>query len=157
MSQCIDSGLGGVSYCCVQEAGTLMAGTPFSAPTPVHIPKNSTQLISISSLSPSAHNGRSSSRLRSTNGPVSGAECCLLFKLAFSGSIFGRACAQTHIIAYLRQVVLAGAHPGLPRRNLWMLVGGIWRRRLSVYWCGAGISFGYGENKSGKHFRRHHV
>jgi len=42
------------------------------------IPRNSTQLISISSLSPSADNGRSSSRARSTNGPVSAAACRLL-------------------------------------------------------------------------------
>lgn len=35
------------------------------------VPRNSTQLISISSLFPSADSGRSSSKLRSTNGPVS--------------------------------------------------------------------------------------
>jgi hypothetical protein len=36
-------------------------------------PRNSTQLISTSALSPSADNGTSSRRLRSTKGPVSGA------------------------------------------------------------------------------------
>jgi hypothetical protein len=48
-----------------------------------HIPRNSTQLISISFLSPSADNGRSSSRLRNTNGPASG-RCFLV--IGFSGS-----------------------------------------------------------------------
>lgn len=41
------------------------------------IPKNSTQFISISSLSPSADSGRSSRSVRSTNGPVSAAACRL--------------------------------------------------------------------------------
>jgi hypothetical protein len=49
-----------------------------------HIPRNSTQLISISFLSPSADNGRSSSRLRNTNGPASGR--CFLLVIGFSGS-----------------------------------------------------------------------
>jgi hypothetical protein len=40
--------------------------------TPPHIPRNSTQFISMSFLSPSADNGRSLSRLRSTKGPTSG-------------------------------------------------------------------------------------
>ena len=56
---------------------------------------------------------------------------------------FGGACAL-YIIAYSGQFVLAGAHPSLPRRNLWMLVGRIWRGKLRVHWCGAGIRLGYG-------------
>jgi hypothetical protein len=50
----------------------------------IHIPRNSTQLISISFLSPSADNGRSSRRLRNTNGPASG--LCFLLVIGFSGS-----------------------------------------------------------------------
>lgn len=37
----------------------------------LYVPRNSTQLISMSSLSPSAANGTSSNRLRKTYGPVS--------------------------------------------------------------------------------------
>jgi hypothetical protein len=51
-----------------------------------YIPRNSTQLISISSLSPSADNGRSSSRLRRTNGPISGAGRFLFLDVGSSGS-----------------------------------------------------------------------
>jgi hypothetical protein len=72
-----------------------------------HIPRNSTQLISISSLSPSADNGISSSRLRNTNGPASG-RCFLV--IGFSGScssIFQAICAQATIFAYLRSYARA--------------------------------------------------
>lgn len=53
-----------------------------------HIPRNSTQLISMSSLSPSADNGRSSSRLRRTYGPVSSEVRGLVLELeTSSGSL----------------------------------------------------------------------
>jgi len=51
-----------------------------------NIPRNSTQFISISSLSPSADNGTSSSRLRRTYGPCS--EARLLIELASSARCF---------------------------------------------------------------------
>jgi hypothetical protein len=51
-----------------------------------HIPRNSTQLISILFLSPSADNGRSASRLRSTKGPTSGAVRSNFVEGVFSGS-----------------------------------------------------------------------
>jgi hypothetical protein len=51
-----------------------------------HIPRNSTQLISTSSLSPSVDNGRSSSKLRSTNGPASVAGRFLLLDVDSSES-----------------------------------------------------------------------
>lgn len=67
MFQRIGSGLGNVSWCLVGKI------EPQGADTQSHIPRNSTQLISISSLSPSADNGRSASRVRKMKGPISGA------------------------------------------------------------------------------------
>ena len=73
---------------------------PFSA----YIPKNSTQLISISSWSPSADKGTSSSRLRRTKGPVSGALRFLCLELGVSSTscdaIFRGARAQFDIISW---------------------------------------------------------
>lgn len=48
------------------------------------VPRNSTQLISTSYLSPSADSGRSSSRLRNTKGPVSAAARFLFLEVCRS-------------------------------------------------------------------------
>lgn len=70
------------------------------------IPRNSTQLISIPSPLPSADNGRSSSKVRSTKGPVSRAVRFLFLELdssASADSIVQRACALVHLIVLSMQ------------------------------------------------------